>query len=461
MAECPNARLELADGDLSALLGSALTDVVPWRELVSLCDTVGGRLAGTPGGEGGERWAARVLRAAGLSRVRRQPFRTATWSRGGCEVTLLPSGETLASWAHGFAPASADATAEVIEAGWGVADDFARLGRRVRGRFVLLRDGGPPDGPRPHRSRKYAMAVEAGAAGMLLTSSLTGNRPQTGMCAEAPGPIPSVGITLEDGERLRRALGSGTRVRARVRLVNVVGESTVANVLGDLPGSELAEEVVVIGGHLDSWDVAQGAMDNAAGCAVVLGAARALAALPRRPRRTIRFAMWAAEEIGIIGSREYVHRAWGDLGRHVAYLNYDMPGDPKKLCLSGRKGQLALLEPLSKQLLGLGVCAPASDSVCMATDLRPFLLAGVPCLTALGPHDSGNGCYHSVSDTVDKVDAGILRRASACAAAMAFAIADAPAPPFPRASRLEVEETVRGLGPYDGALEDHDWLVEG
>lgn len=460
MADPRGAALTLEAPLLAELLGLALADPVPHREMVALCDTVGGRLAGTPGGQGGEVWAAHALRAAGVRPIRFQRFTTETWTRGLCAVELLePEIRPLLALAHGFSPTRADVTTSVVDAGYGLKEDYERLGKRVRGQLALVRDGGPPGKPHAHRSRKYALATEARAAGMLLVSGLSGQRPQTGMCGHAEGLIPSIGLTLEDGELLRRHLAADRRVTVRVHATGNVAPAQVANVLADLPGAEHTGEVVVVGGHLDSWDVATGAMDNALGCAVVLGVARTLAHASRRPRRTVRFAMWAAEEIGILGSREYVRRARKDLDRHVGYLNYDMPGDPRKLGLVGRPSELAILEPLSEQLVGLGVCAPPSDSVCMATDTRPFFLAGIPCLSAYGPHDSGASCYHSTSDTVDKVDPGILRRAVACAAAMAFAIADAPERPFARGTRAAVEETLKGLGEYDGALDEGDLLL--
>ncbi len=460
MASPSSSPLVLPDAILAEILGLALSDTMPHREMVELCDTVGGRLVGTPGGEAGEKWAAQALRAACIRPTRLQKFRTDAWTRGTCSVDQIePEARRLAALAHGFAPQDADVKAAVIDAGYGLKEDYERLGRKVRGQFALVREGAPPGRPRAHRSRKYALAAQAGAAGMLLTSGLSGQRPQTGMCGQREATIPSLGITQEDGEQIRRHLAAGRKVTLRVRLSNRIQEAEVANVLGDLPGAEHTRELVVVGGHLDSWDVAAGAMDNALGCAVVLGVAHTLARASRRPRRTVRFAMWAAEEIGILGSREYVRRATKELDRHVGYLNYDMPGDPKKLGLVGRPKELEVLEPLGEQLVGLGVCDPPSDSICMATDTRPFFLAGVPCLSAYGPHDSGAACYHSASDTVDKVDPGILRRAIACAAAMAFAVADAPQRPFARATRPEVEEALRGLGEYDGALEEHDLLL--
>jgi len=445
---------------LRALVGWALTDRAEYDALEALCDKVGGRLAGTPACAAGERWAVRRMREIGLRNVRAQGFRTATWQRGTCSVEIVRPGiGPIPALAHGFAPGCADLETPVVLAGHGLKEEIEQLGRRVRGKLALVRNGAPEGKRAPHRSEKFAWLRDAGAGGMLLLSGLAGLQPQTGMCADAEAPIPSVGITLEDGERLLRAAAKGSGLAARLSMSNTVGAGKVANIIGEIPGRTRPEEVVVVGGHFDSWDVAQGAVDNGTGCAVVLGVARALMALGRTPRRTVRFALWAAEEIGLVGSRHYVRREWKRMDQHIAYLNFDMPGDPERLLLSGRPDEAAVLDDVASHMTGLGVVQPHSTGICLATDLKAFVFAGVPVLSVLGGlKGAGGSCYHTASDTFDKVDLGSLQRTTACAAALTWALADADRTPFSRQTGTQVREALEREG-QAAALERPDCEV--
>lgn len=442
---------------LTTLIGRSLTDRSEVDGLAELCSKAGGRLAGTPAHAAAEAWGRQRMRGIGLAPVRLQRFETPTWQRGACRLTIVrPDQGEVTCAAHGFTPRSAKAEADLIDLGPGLHRDFERRGRKLRGKFAFIGEAPPPGERAPHRSEQFRWACEAGAAGMLLGSRVPGLLPQTGMCAEEEASIPSVGLTLEDSARLLRLLRSGQRVRARVEMRNTVGVSRVANVLGDLKGRERPEEVVVIGGHLDAWDVAEGAVDNGTGCAVVLGVARALASLPEPPRRTVRFALWAAEEIGIVGSRRYVEKAWRSMDSHVAYLNFDMPGDPDRLLLCGRKAEVGALAEMQAILAGLGVTEPTSTGICLATDLKPFVFAGVPIVSALGTLRGGAGsCYHTAADTFDKVDVPSLLRMTACAAALTYALAECEEAPFLRHTGEQVRAAFAEEGIAD-ALEGAD-----
>lgn len=448
MPKAASRALRIEERTLRTLVGWALTDRAEYGALEDLCDKVGGRLAGTPACASGERWATRRMREIGLKSVAAQAFRTATWQRGSCSVEVVkPRIGPISALAHGFAPGDVEVERPIIVAGCGLKEEIDQLGRRVRGKLALVRNGAPDGKRAPHRSEKFAWLRDAGAGGMVLLSGLPGLQPQTGMCADAEAPIPSVGITLEDGERLLRAAATGSGLAARLTMHNTVGTGKVASIIGEIPGRTRPEEVVVVGGHFDSWDVAQGAVDNGTGCAVVLGVARALMALGRTPRRTVRFALWAAEEIGLVGSGHYVRREWKRMDRHVAYLNFDMPGDPERLLLSGRPGEAAVLDEVASHMTGLGVVQPHSTGICLATDLKAFLLAGVPVLSVLGGlKGAGGSCYHTASDTFDKVDLGGLQRTTACAAALTWALADADAPPFARHTGTQVREALERDG---------------
>jgi hypothetical protein len=442
---------------LEILIGRCMTDRSEYDGLAELCAKAGGRLAGTKAHADAEKWTRGRMKSIGLSPVRLQSFETPTWERGACKVTIVrPDLGEIPAQAHGFAPSGARVEAPLVDLGPGLRDDFDARRKALKGKLAFIGEKPPAGTKAPHRSEQFQWAVDAGAAGMMLASKVPGLLPQTGMCAQEEAPIPSVGLTLEDGAKLKRLIDSGKRITARISLKNDVGASKVANVLGDLKGREKPEEIVVIGGHLDAWDLAEGAVDNGTGCAVVLGVARALAGLPQPPRRTVRFALWAAEEIGIVGSRKYVEKSWRKMDCHVAYLNFDMPGDPDRLLLCGRQTEVGALDEMRRSLEALGVTQPVSTGICLATDLKPFVFAGIPVLSVLGSLVGGAGsCYHTAADTFDKVHLPSLLRTTACAAALTYALADCEDLPFERHTGEQVRKAFEEEGVAD-AIEGAD-----
>lgn len=415
-------------------------------ELGWLCDNVGGRTSGAESGRRAEEWAHDLLRRWGLADVRFDAFPVTVWTRGSIDAEVRgPAGWRLTALAHGNAPRAADVTARVVDVGHGEREQWLAPADPVGGALALC-DEGASEGRRPlHRTEKLGLAIEFGAAGLMILSSAPGGLPRTGVCHGGESPIPSLGISLEDGERLRRLLKAGAAPQARVRTANEMAGGTARNVLADLPGSEAPGEVVLAGAHLDSWDVAQGATDNGLGTAIVLEAARALAAVGRAPRRTLRFALWAAEEVGLLGSRRYAERNAEALADHVAVMNFDMTGDPFGYWTPGRPEPAPLLRGLAAQLAGIGMREEWSHRAGLHSDHQPFMLAGVPIVGLQGRIvGDGGHYYHSVGDTFEKVSLPALARAAAVAAHTLWALADAPERPYamldPAGVRAMVEE---------------------
>jgi Zn-dependent M28 family amino/carboxypeptidase len=262
-----------------------------------------------------------------------------------------------------------------------------------------------------------------------------------------------LGIGQEDGLRLRRLIRAGAQPTARVAMSNRIVRGEGRNVIAEIPGSERPEEIVLAGGHLDSWDVAQGATDNGLGSAIVLEAARALAALGRRPKRTLRFVLWAAEEIGLLGSHDYVERHADTLDDHVAVMNFDMTGAPYGYWTPGRKNRHPLLADLATQLAPLGMGDDHAHKAGLHSDHQPFMLAGVPVVglqARLVPE--GGRYYHSVGDTFEKVSLPDFCRAACVASHTLWALADTEERPWPRLDRkavlamVEEADLVEALG---------------
>ncbi|MEJ5169964.1 MAG: M28 family peptidase [Fimbriimonadales bacterium] len=428
------------DLDLDRIVASALLHNESYELLRRLCDDVGGRVAGSPAGTAAEEWAAEAFRRFGLE-SRFEDFEIEAWERGDLEaVALGPTPWRLCALSHGNSPRKASLVTEVVDAGHGERGDLERLADRVPGRWVLC-DEGVADGHRPlHRSEKLALAAEFGAAGLLLYSSAPGNLPRTGMCAEREAPIPGIGISQEDGCRLKRLLASGTAVSVKVEMSNRIQRATVRNVIAEIPGRERPEEVVLAGAHLDSWDPAQGATDNGLGCAIVLDLARVLASNLPTTRRTLRFALWAAEEVGLLGSKHHA-RLWADdLRNIVAVLNFDMTGSPHGYWIPGEPEMPTLFSDLARALDGLGMDPCSFDGKPgLHSDHQPFMLEGVPVIGLLGRLEGQGGhYYHAVGDTFEKVSKPGLCRAVAVGASTMAALALSDERPLPHRSREEV-----------------------
>lgn len=439
------------------LLAEAFGRPRGYEALRELCDRVGGRISGTALGAAAEDWGLAWFHAAGLDRPRFDAFEVAVWERGWLDATVTgPNGWTLAALAHGFSPGSCDVTAPAIDVGHGLPEDYERLGGLARDSIALCDEGAPQGRRAPHRTEKLAWAAAYGAAGLMIGGSAPGCLPRTGVCHRARSPIPSMGISQEDAGRLQRALKDGLRPVVRIRMANSISTGVARNVLADIPGADLRDEIVLAGAHLDSWDVAQGATDNGLGCAIVLQAAHALAATGRSPRRTIRFALWAAEETGLHGSRRYVAENEQALDSIAAVMNFDMTGDPYGYWTPGHRAPHPLLRALADQLAPLGMRQDFSSAAGLHSDHQPFMLAGVPIvgLAARLPDGGGGHYYHSAGDTFEKVSLPALCRAGAVAAHTLWALADAPERPFSRLTPNEVDEMISEAGLSDAVAAD-------
>jgi len=403
--------------------------------LGNLCDTVGGRPAGSDRAAAAEAWAHGLLAGWGLADVRYDPFEITAWTRGALTAEIVaPTPWPLSALAHGNCPRSADVTGPVVDVGHAEPTDWARLGDAVRGAIALADEDASAGVRVRHRSEKLAAAAAHGAAALLIHSRDAGNIARTGVCADGEAAIPSLGISFEDGQRLQRLLGAGIVPLAHIATTNTFSPRTTRTVLADLPGTDRPDEIVLAGAHLDSWDVAQGATDNGLGSAIVLEMARVLALLHAagiRPRRTLRFALWAAEEIGLLGSHRYVDAHGAALPSHVAVMNFDMTGDPYGYWTPGHAPS-RLLGALADQLAPLGMRRAFDDKAGLHSDHEPFMLEGVPIvgLKAVLPPEVGR-YYHGFGDTFDKVAVAPFARAACVGAHTLWALADAPDRPLP------------------------------
>ena len=435
----------------------------------ALLDDIGARVSALESGQAAQDWVEAQFREFGLSNVRQESFDLLGWDRGEAEITVLESAAEvegplrILSLGH---VASDAVEAELLNAGYGTAEEIAALGDAVRGRIVVVDVSSPPGyGRGVHRTEKVTLATEAGAVGFIQVNNREGDLVPVGVATmgDVSTEIPAVAADLASGDRLREALEAGP-VRVRLAVVNWMERSTAANVLGDIPGR--TDEVIVVGGHLDSWDLAQGAVDNGSGSMAVLEAARALAAHVERtgvqPLRTIRFALWMGEELGLYGSRAYVANqlAEGTMDQHVATLNLDVVGAPTGLGAMGRTEGHTLLGAIRDALVDAGyeLDEEISTGGGLYSDHQPFIMEGVPVVAVRSrqrPEAAGVG--HTTADLRDVVDEEGIAASAAVSSALLWALANVQPFPFRHWSETETGEKLEALGVRDPLERAGEW----
>lgn len=378
---------------------------------------VGHRLTGTSHGARAEAMADSLFRASGLAGVSYFPFEARAWQRDSVGLELASRDSTYrpdcVALAH--SPVAASIEAPLLDLGNGLQADHDRLAGQVRGRLVLVNLGlvdAPKDAGNLHRSEKTALAIHAGAAGILFVNNVAGHVLLTGTASVSGEliPVPAACISSEDGAILRRWLEQGRPVRAHLNMTNHSDLVTARNVIAEIPGSDLAQEVVIVGGHLDCWDLATGATDNGLGSFSILDMARCLTVSGLRPRRTIRFVLFMGEEQGLLGSRALVdhYRSTGELANIRCMVNMDMTGHPQGFNVTGPNGWEQVVERFNAEIRTVDSAAFAgrtSTGAGLHSDHQPFMLAGVPVISPqsdLGSHVYG--CYHSSCDDIHLVN---------------------------------------------------------
>jgi carboxypeptidase Q len=436
-----------------------------------LLDVIGARMSGQPSGDRAQEFARERMVGYGLENVALERFPLLGWERGPASLVVQSpaqlQGREVGVLSLGHV-GPADVTAELVDAGFGTDREVAALGGALAGRIALIRVGQPAGyGRSVHRTEKLMLAAQAGAAGFVMVAPEPGTLVQVGVATlgDEPAPIPAIAANYETGMWLLRVIAeSDVPVTARLATGNRMGPAEAANVLGDIRGR--SAETVLVGAHLDSWDLGTGALDNGSGTLVVLEAARLLAEHVRRtgerPLRTLRFALWMGEELGLYGSRHHVAAALreGRLGEYRAVINIDMIGAPTGFGAMDRPEAAALLRPLVGELArqGMTLDTAVATGGGLYSDHQPFLLQGIPILYLQSRWQPGAGrFYHSAGDTRDKIDEGDLAEAGAATAALLWHLATLPELPLQRWSEEETGRRLERMGFRDPLERGGEW----
>lgn len=415
-------------------------------------ETIGHRLTGSTNGAKAEQYTFDLLKSYGLD-VRFQPFEVESWSRKTIEVKLGASRDALqpvkaVTLAH--SPVSANVTGELVDMGNGLEADYQARPEAVKGKIALIFLGVLPGSPKGigslHRSEKTAIATKYGAIGVMIINTvkngvlLTGTASVTGKVI----PIPAVCIGLEDGMALKEKMLAAPQFTS-IKMANFSGLIKARNVIATIKGTKYPNEKVLVGGHLDSWDLATGAIDNGIGSFAVIDMARVFKQLDLQPERTIEFVMFMGEEQGLLGSKYYVSNAQkaGKLDDVKFMLNFDMTNDPRGFSTSREE-----LEPLFKswgghiQKIDSGFVNMFLAGASLHSDHQPFMLQGIPTGGGAGgklPNNSGP-YYHSDGDVFKLVDEQGLKNTVRYGAMLAYGIANEANLPVVRMKEAEIKK---------------------
>ena len=440
------------------LINAALADKEGLDRLQYLCDRIGNRLSGSESLERAIQWAAAEMKKAGLENVQTPPVKVPHWIRGKESAMMLaPVEKPLQMLGLGMSvgTSSQGVTSEVIAVS--SFDELTALGcEKVAGKIVLFNPEWQGYGvTNVYRGSGASKAAELGASAVLVRS-MTGHSlstPHTGAMNYVAGipKIPAAAITVEDAAMIHRLVKGGTPVRVKLMMeAHQEGDADSHNVVGEIRGREKPEEVVVLGGHIDSWDIGQGANDDGSGIMATFQAVALIKKLGLQPRRTIRVVMWVNEENGGAGGRAYREMV-GDSGakNHVAAIEMD-GGAEKPLGFGfggggfgggggGRRREGAPARPAPpatspaafQRAVEIGKLLESIDCGKMApggggSDIAPLLASGVPGFGVRTVGEHYFDWHHTNSDTFDKIVPREFQLNVAQLAVLSYVLADMP-----------------------------------
>lgn len=418
----------------SALRDRALKGTTAFDHVSSLVTEVGPRLAGSPGDEAAVRWAMNRLGKLGFTSVRTQDVLVPRWIRGSTEVTLLgPSPHPLVAATLGGSIGTGE---EGIEAAVVEVASLEALSTTqaaaVKDKIVFInermertRDGSGYGKTVKNRAQGASVAANLGAVALVIRSVGTSDErfAHTGrMVYQIDAPrIPAFSLSNPDADTLSRQVKANKQVRLRLKsTARELPPAWSANVIGEIPGTERANEIVLLGAHLDSWDLGEGALDDGAGVAIVIEAARLISKLERRPTRTLRVVLFANEEFGLSGAKEYARLIGDEHARHVLAMEADTGIGPVwRLGSQVAPEAVGAIEKMRAAMQPLPVEA-GGNTASGGADLGPLRALGVPILDPELDATLYFDVHHTMNDTLAKVDAKVLDQSVAAYAVAAY-----------------------------------------
>lgn len=443
---CGPKKEETLSETFTRINSEVLQNSKAYATLGEATSTIGHRLTGSENGYKAEEYTYNKFKEYGFDDVQYLEFEVKAWSRGDIAVEI--DGAPVPAVTLGHSPLEADITGKLVDMGNGLEVDYTSNPNAVKDNIAVVYIGileGSPEGLNNlHRSEKTALAIKYGAKGIVIINQvangvlLTGTASVTGELI----PIPAVCIGKENGMALKEKLKAKS-VTAHIKMTNNSDLIKARDVVATLKGSEIPEERIVIGGHLDSWDLATGAIDNGIGSFSVLDIARAFKANNLQPKRTVQFVMFMGEEQGLLGSRYLVEQEIknGSIENIKYMMNLDMSGNPIGINAGGKLDDPDFFTKLGAEIQKI-------DSVFkneftnrsgLHSDHQPFMLEGVPIVGVISNLDrSIYGCYHSDCDDFDLVNESHMVNTARFGTMILYGLANAETLP---AKKMDSETT--------------------
>jgi carboxypeptidase Q len=433
---------------LSAIKAAALNDDYAYRQVAHLTENIGPRPSGSPQARAAAEYVAGELRKLGLE-VRLQPVTVPHWVRGAESAALVEYPEmvpgttqkiVLTALGGSSSTPAEGITAEVVPVN--TFDELAALGRdKVAGKIVLFNEifdkqkaaagmafAAYGEAVR-YRGAGPKAAADLGAVAALVRSvgSADYRLPHTGF--SFPAGIPAAAVTAEDADLIVRLAAEG-KVRMHLILTpQKLPDETGYNVIADLKGSEHPEQTVVVSGHLDSWDLGTGAIDDAAGLVLAMETAEILQRLHLRPARTLRVIAWMDEETGGAGSKAYSAEYTNDFPRHIAAIESDAgAAHPLGFDVKGSAATIEALHSVQSVLMSVGASVLQPTTYSPGADIAGMSDAGIPAFGMLQDGRTYFNYHHTAADTLDKIVPSELRENAAAMAVLAYALTNMKEP---------------------------------
>lgn len=411
-----------------------------YTTLADASQQIGHRLTGSPNGTKAETYAYELLRSYGFKDVRYEPFEVESWMRDTVTLSVVPNKSDnfrdlkVVSLAH--SPVSAHVRGEIIDVGNGLEGDFAAVKDKIKGKIALVNIGlaGPKGARNLHRSEKTALAIQHGAVGVIMVNLVPGDVLLTGT-ASVTGkliPVPAVCISYESGVALRKWIEEEKedKLHAVIDMTNKSRKIRARNVVATLTGSDYPNEKIIIGGHLDSWDLATGAIDNGIGSFSVLDIARTFKALKLKPKRTIEFVMFMGEEQGLLGSKAMAAalKNNGQMDKVRYMMNLDMTNNPGGINAFGREEMVSFFKSIGDviQKIDPAFANTSANQAGLHSDHQPFMIEGVPVVGMSGSLTKEVlDCYHANCDRINLVNKDHMTNTVRYTSMVLYGLADA------------------------------------
>ena len=424
--------------DLLSLDKQILSDVWTspdlWNHMLTLCNSFNSRFATTEEERKAGDYIMDCFNRYGLQNVHAESFEMPAWERGPARLVLMTAeGEVEIPCLALPGTHACDLTAEMIDIGSGSPEDYQKLAQPAAGKIVLTNSQGI------NRMDKYAAAVEAGAAAFFFSSDKPGMLIPTGSTGNPSKTTPAAGLACEHAARIRRLLAKGP-LTARLVLTSRAQPGVARNIVGEIPGADPSQGWIVACGHYDGHDIAQGAIDNATGTAVVMEAARLLSPLREHLKAGIRFILFSGEELGLYGSYAYADAHVDEMDSLRVIFNADIVGLAMPIVLLSQSSPESVAWLRTQPLQELDVTVNDNPRVfIMNSDHFPFSEKGIQGFYVATSHPAGGGAWgHTAADTLDKLEVRELRQAAAASSRLLLRMA-ACADTFPKVRRTPAE----------------------